>query len=111
MPLHRNSRRAIRFPLDVTTIFYWSDRLGVQHQAEGRVRDVSEHGAFISSLQYPPAGGPVLLRIFLQDTTPEAPAVLLSMEARVVRTEGVGGGNAGGFAVEGRVRQVKDVKD
>jgi len=52
-----------------------------------------------------------LLRIFLQDTTPEAPAVLLSMEARVVRTEGVGGGNAGGFAVEGRVRQVKDVKD
>lgn len=60
----QHTRKAIRFPLDARTAFWWVDS-GVTKRSEGRTRDISEKGAFVLASICPPQGIQVGFNFFL----------------------------------------------
>lgn len=84
------SRKAIRFPLEALTVFWWLDS-GVVKRSEGRTRDLSETGAFVLAGTCPPEGIQIGFKVFLpalsgfeRKTRVEADGCVL----RVERTRG-----------------------
>lgn len=84
------TRKAIRFPLEALTVFWWSDG-GVEKRSEGRTRDISEKGVFVLANTCPPQGIQIGFKVFLpalsrfeRKTRVEADGCVL----RVERTRG-----------------------
>ena len=77
----------MRLPLQACVVFWWKDSTGSYQEGQGRIRDITEHGAFIFAAACPPHNASVELRIFF-DAVPDAKAVLrMEIEGRVVRVE------------------------
>jgi hypothetical protein len=96
----RQARRTLRFPLQTTVTFRWTNGNGDEHQGEGRSRDVSEHGAFVLAPDCPPVGTNVVLKIALEGIANGMSALPMELKGEVLRVEQppAQAGN-GGFAV------------
>jgi hypothetical protein len=94
------TRTTIRFPLQVSVDYWWTDNAGRHRQGEGHSRDVSEGGAFVIAVDCPPPGASVELRMFFGAFADGTRALRMEVEGRVLRVEPsvVGTGNRG-FAV------------
>jgi hypothetical protein len=93
------ARRFVRHRLEVPVRFSWIDRHGARHRAEGKTRDISPGGVFLSARACPPAGTPVGLSIFLPPLSEHIPSWKMQTKGRVVRVEPSGSkGRLGGFA-------------
>jgi hypothetical protein len=94
------ARTTIRFPLQVSVDFWWTDDSGTQRQGEGHSRDVSEGGAFVIAMDRPPLGAIVELRMDFDAFADGTRALRMELEGRVLRIEpSVVGTEYGGFAV------------
>src|ERR1700732_5298690 len=94
------ARTTIRFPLQVSVDFWWTDDTGRYRHGEGHSRDVSEGGAFVIAIDCPPLGASVGLRMGFDALANKRRALRMVVEGRVLRVEPsvVGTGHAG-FAV------------
>jgi hypothetical protein len=94
------ARTAIRFPLQASVVFWWTDETGTYRQGEGKSRDVSESGAFVIAVSCPAPGSSVGLRMFLDAFPDRTRALRMNVEGRVLRVEpSVAGRQCCGFAV------------
>jgi len=84
----RETRRAMRFPLEARATFKWIDQTGVLHEREGRTLNISELGAFVRSREYPPERTPIELTVFLPkvENSRLLPTPMM-MQGRVVRAQ------------------------
>jgi len=93
-------RRAMRFPLAVPVVFWWTDTNGVRQQAEGRSYDVSEMGVFVCASLCPPAGAQVGLKISIPDAFDAPHGLRMEVEGHVKRVEHVRSGEGrDGFSI------------
>jgi hypothetical protein len=95
----REARKAIRFPLEASVIFFWKGANGMDQQGTGRSRDVSEHGVFVFTESCPPLGAKVDLSISLPEAGDIAQALRLQIEGHVLRVHDTSGAGDSGFAV------------
>ena len=90
----------MRFPLDVSVVFWWTDVNGEHQQGEGRSCDLSELGAFVFASVCPPEGAQVGLRIPITQFPDVAQPLRMEVEGRVLRVEEVRSGHwRDGFAI------------
>ena len=93
-------RREIRYPLRARSEFIWVGRDGAQHEASGRSRDLSEHGAYILAKVCPPMGAMIRTVIRFPYRRDPIRSRQIEMDGRVVRVELMLTNKAGwGFAV------------
>jgi PilZ domain len=105
--LLRGSRRAIRFPVEARVIYEWTDESGSQHEAEGRILNISEQGALLSAQEHPPQGIDLYLNVFFSNIAPVG--VPVPMHGRVVRIEkGEHNEYLGRFAVQSHVMRPEE---
>jgi len=98
-----NRRNDPRFPLCVPANFFWKDKLGEEHRAEGTTRDVSASGAFIITRLCPPPGAPVTVSISLPKISANAHAMRIRALGNVTRVEASERGQSRrGFAFRSR---------
>jgi hypothetical protein len=83
----RESRKAIRFPLEALVAFSWKDNTGMEQRARGRSRDISERGVFVLANNCPPVGVKIGLRIELPGHPKIAPGLRVHVEGHVLRVE------------------------
>jgi hypothetical protein len=83
----RESRKAIRFPLEASVAFSWKDDNGMEQRAKGRSRNISERGVFVLANSCPPVGVKIGLRIVLPGHLDIAPGLRVHVEGRVLRVE------------------------
>ena|ERR1700693_3178956 len=94
------ARTTIRFPLEVSVDFWWTDDAGTHRQGEGHSRNVSEGGAFVIAIDCPPLGASVGLRMVFDSFADGTRALRMEVEGRVLRVEpSVIGTGYGGFAI------------
>jgi hypothetical protein len=94
------ARKAIRFPLEASVIFYWKSENGMEQQGKGRSRDISEHGVFVFADECPPAGVKIGLKIVIPELSDIAQGLRMQIEGRVLRVDEMAGEQrACGFAV------------
>ena len=94
------SRKAMRFPLDVHVVFWWTDVNGEHQQGDGRSCDLSELGAFVFASACPPEGAQVGVRIPITQFPDAAQPLRMEVEGRVLRIEEVRSGDRrDGFAI------------
>ena len=80
-------RKAVRYALQVPTVFIWKDLNGIEQRVEGRTRDISISGAYVFARVCPPEGTSVKVDMLLA-TVPNSPRSLrLNAQGRVVRAE------------------------
>ena len=93
-------RKAVRYALQVPTVFIWKDLNGIEQRVEGRTRDISISGAYVFARVCPPEGTSVKVDMLLA-TVPNSPRSLrLNAQGRVVRAERPANeGSMCGFAV------------
>jgi hypothetical protein len=90
----------MRFPLDVSVVFRWTDANGVDQQGEGRSYDISELGVFVFATAGPPAGAQVGLKISIPAVYDAPRALQMEFEGRVLRVEQIRSGEGrDGFAI------------
>ena len=95
-------RHALRYQLAAAVVFRWENSAGGQLQAEGITRDISVKGAFILTVNSPPAGIMLSVEIFLPRFDCSGRALRIVSEGRVIRVEHpVLGESRDGFAVVG----------
>lgn len=99
-------RKQIRYPLKASVFYRWIDQAGLERQAKGRTRDLSEAGAYVFSHHCPNEGDFIELTFRLvalrQQQAPGNED--FDMNGRVVRVDRYGRTGAhGGFAVKSRV--------
>ena len=96
-----NGRKNVRYQLQVLAVFRWRDRKkGDEHRVEGRTRDISISGAFISASVCPPVGMAVKVDMVLATIPNSLRSLRLNAQGRVVRSEqSSSAGGTGGFAV------------
>ena len=82
----KHTRRAIRFPLEVRTEFWWTDK-GIEKHSEGRTRDISEMGAFILADACPPCGIQIRFKVFLPVLSGFEPQTRVEAVGEVLRVE------------------------
>ena len=82
-----NSRRTIRFPLEVPVIYWWNDTFGTRREGHGKSRDISESGAFILTKDCPPVGTRVGLKIFLEEAAETTRAIRVEIDGHILRIE------------------------
>lgn len=82
----KHTRRAIRFPLEVRTVFWWRDS-GIEKRGEGRTRDISEMGAFVLANACPPPGIQVRFKLFLPVLPGLEPQTRVEAVGEVLRVE------------------------
>jgi hypothetical protein len=98
-------RKQIRYPLKAPVFYRWIDQAGLQRQAKGRTRDLSEAGAYVFSHHCPKEGDFIELTFRLvalrQQQAPGNED--FDMNGRVMRVDRSGRTGAhGGFAVKSR---------
>lgn len=95
----QHTRKAIRFPLEALTVFWWSDS-GVVKRSEGRTRDLSETGAFVLANSCPPEGIQLGFKVFLPALSGFERKTRLEADGCVLRVEQTPGRQAcDGFAI------------
>lgn len=93
------TRKAIRFPLEALTVFWWLDS-GVVKRSEGRTRDISETGAFVLAGTCPPQGIQIGFKVFLPALSAFERKTRVEAEGYVLRVERTRGGEErNGFAI------------
>jgi len=98
-----NRRNDPRFPLCVPANFFWKDKLGEEHRAEGTTRDVSSSGAFIFTRLCPPPGAAVTVSISLPKISKNAHGMRIQALGNVMRVEASERGQSRrGFAFQSR---------
>jgi len=98
-------RKQIRYPLKASVFYRWIDQAGLQREAKGRTRDLSEAGAYVFSHHCPNEGDFVELTFRLialrQQHIPGNED--FDMNGRVVRVDrSARAGVHAGFAVKSR---------
>lgn len=97
-----NTRKAIRFPLQVPIAFWWMDD-GIEKRSEGRTRDISEMGTFVFAPAYPPLGTQVCFNLLLPTLPGLEATTRVNAEGQVLRVERPSGRERrSGFAVSTR---------
>jgi len=107
-------RREMRYPLRARSEFVWVGRDGVQHEASGHSRDISEHGAYIVAKACPPPGAPVrmVIRFPHRGEPAGSRSIGMEMDGRVVRVELLLTSKAGwGFGIASTHSVLRDVDD
>ena len=104
----RESRKRIRYPLQVPTTFWWKEKTGFQREGEGVSRDLSDIGAFVFADSSPPAGVDVKLSLPLPPLPNGNRPVRMEMEGRVVRVEQAPSNKGGGFAVSSKSATLRE---
>jgi len=95
----RHARKAIRLPLEVPIVFWWTDT-GIEKRSEGRTRDISEMGAFVLAYTCPPSGIQIGFEVFLPVLPGFEPKARVEAVGQVLRVEQAGGvGGRDGFAI------------
>lgn len=82
----KHTRKAIRFPLEAPTLFWWLDN-GIVKRSEGRTRDISEEGAFVLANACPPRGIQVGFKVFLPVLPGIERKTRMEGEGKVLRVE------------------------
>lgn len=82
----QHTRKAIRFPLEALTVFWWLDS-GVAKRSEGRTRDISETGAFVLATTCPPQGIQIGFKVFLPALSALESKTRMEADGRVLRVE------------------------
>jgi hypothetical protein len=98
-------RKQIRYPLKASVFYRWIDQAGLQRQAKGRTRDLSEAGAYVFCQHCPNEGDFVELTFRLVALRQQQPPGNedLDMNGRVVRVDRSSlPGSHAGFAVKSR---------
>jgi hypothetical protein len=98
----KHARKAIRFPLEVPIVFWWTDT-GIEKRSGGRTLDISEKGAFVLARTCPPSGIQIGFKVFLPVLPGFEPKARVEAVGQVLRVER-GGGLDGreGFAISTR---------
>ena len=98
----RHARKAIRFPLEVPIVFWWTDT-GTEKRSEGRTHDISEMGAFVLAHTCPPSGIQIGFKVFLPVLPGFEPRARVEAVGQVLRVEQAGGlDGRDGFAISTR---------
>ena len=96
-------RATIRYPLDVSVVFWWKDETGVNQQGTGRSRDISDRGVFVFAPVCPAVGSFVGLRISLNEVPDVKGTLDIEVAGKVLRVEWsdveMGSIESSGFAV------------
>lgn len=92
-------RGAVRYSLVLRAAYFWRHR-GVPREAEGVTRDVSARGAYIDSMDCPPRGAKVEIKLTLPGGRRGRSPVLADAEGSVLRVDEPLAGRTGGFAVK-----------
>jgi len=82
----QHTRKAIRFPLEALTVFWWLDR-GVVKRSEGRTRDISEKGAFVLAGTCPPQGIQIGFKVSLPALSGFEHRTRVEADGHVLRVE------------------------
>jgi len=82
----QHTRKAIRFPLEALTVFWWLDS-GVVKRSEGRTRDISEKGAFVLAGTCPPQGIQIGFKVFLPALSGFERRTRVEADGHVLRVE------------------------
>lgn len=82
----QHTRKAIRFPLEALTVFWWLDS-GVVKRSEGRTRDISEKGAFVLAGTCPPQGIQIRFKVFLPALSGFERRTRVEADGHVLRVE------------------------
>lgn len=94
-----HTRKAIRFPLEIPIVFWWTDN-GIENRSEGRSRDISERGAFVLASTCPLPGTQIGFRFLLPMITGLQLQTQVEALGRVLRVEKENEGEGfKGFAV------------
>ena len=94
------TRRELRYRLEVPALFTWQSANHKCFQGEGSTRDISALGAFIVTSTCPPPETPVQVEVVLPSLTGRKSGIRIRGEARVIRIEHpTGGRRENGFAV------------
>jgi hypothetical protein len=83
-------RRATRYRLKASAVYWWNSADGTLQQAQGTTRDISDRGAFVVSRRLPPLGGHVGVDVFLPAVSDATRSVQLHGEGTVLRISGPG---------------------
>jgi len=96
-----HGRKNVRYQLQVLAVFRWRDRKeGDEHRVEGRTRDISINGAFISAPVCPPVGVTVQVDMVLATIPNSLRSLRLNAQGLVLRSEqSTSEGGTEGFAV------------
>lgn len=95
----KHTRRAIRFPLEAQIVFWWTDG-GIEKRSEGRIRDISEMGAFVLTNACPPSGILIGFKVLLPLVPGFEPKTRVEAVGQVLRVEHCCGlEGADGFAI------------
>jgi hypothetical protein len=82
----QHTRKAMRFPLEALTVFWWLDS-GVVKRSEGRTRDISEKGAFVVASMCPPQGIQIGFKVFLPALSGFERRTRVEADGHVLRVE------------------------
>jgi hypothetical protein len=97
----RLARKTLRFPLQTAVTFWWVNGSGERQHGEGCSRDVSEHGAFVLTLNCPPVGASVSLTIDLAGIPEEIGPLPVEVDGEVLRIDqSTAARGMGGFAIQ-----------
>ena len=92
-------RKAIRFPLEAWTVFWWLES-GVVKRSEGRTRDISETGAFVLAATCPPEGIQIGFKVLLPALAGFERKTRVEADGQVLRVEQTKGREeCDGFAI------------
>jgi hypothetical protein len=94
-------RRAVRFRLAASAVFYWESSEHRSLRGEGVTRDVSSTSAYILAAVLPPIEAVIWVDIFLSQIRDTVPTARIRTKATVLRIENAEGIATGGFAVVG----------
>jgi hypothetical protein len=94
-------RKAVRFRLAASAVFYWESSEHRSLRGEGMTRDVSSASAYILTAVLPPIEAVIWVDIFLSQIRDTVPRARIRTKATVLRIENTEGTATGGFAVVG----------
>jgi hypothetical protein len=94
-------RKAVRFRLAASAVFYWESSEHRWLRGEGMTRDVSSTSAYILAAVLPPTEAVIWVDIFLSQIRDTPSTARIRTKATVLRIENAEGTATGGFAVVG----------
>ena len=80
-------RKAVRYALQVPTVFVWRDDNGIEKRVEGRTRDISTMGAYVIARVCPPEGAMVKVDMLLASVADSPRSLRLNAQGKVVRAD------------------------
>ena len=94
-------RKAVRFRLAASAVFFWESSEHGYLRGDGITRDVSSASAYILAAVLPPTEAVIWVDIFLFQTGDTVPTPRIRTKATVLRIENAEGTATPGFAVVG----------